>query len=211
MRLALIGPPGAGKGTIAEKLAAKHGWVHLSTGEILRDAISRGTRLGVRAEEYVAAGKLVPQEILGAVVAEELRPLHGFVLDGYPRTVEQAEFLTDLAGVDVDVVIYVAVPEEEAVERLRNRRVCADCGSTTDGREVCRHCGSRELLTREDDRPETVRKRYEIYMHETEPVIEYYRHRGVLREVDGTGRREEVLARVEEEIGALEACGDDNG
>jgi adenylate kinase len=211
MRLVLIGPPGAGKGTLAGKLAAKRGLVHLSTGDVLRDAINRGTPLGAKAEEYVEAGKLVPQEILGGVVAEKLGQLDGFVLDGYPRTLEQAEFLTDLAAVDVDAVIYVAIAEEEAAERLRGRRVCAGCGAVIDDGETCGNCGSGDLAARADDRPDTVKKRYEVYMRETEPVIEYYRGRGILHEVDGTGSREEVLARAEAEIWPLESCGDDNG
>ncbi len=212
MRLVLIGPPGAGKGTVAEKLAAKHGLEHLSTGDMLRDAIGRGTPLGAKAKEYVETGRLVPQEVLGEVVAEKVRPLDGFVLDGYPRSLEQAEFLADLEGVDVNAVIYVAVPEEQAVGRLRGRRVCAKCGAVTDAdaAETCGNCGSADLAVRADDRPDTLKKRYEVYMRETEPVIEYYRDRGLLREVDGTGSREEVLARVEAAIGPIATRGDDN-
>lgn len=212
MQLVLIGPPGAGKGTIAEKIATKYGLAHLSTGDLLRDAVARGTPLGARAKEYVESGRLVPQEILGRVVAERLNRDGDFVLDGYPRTLEQAEFLSALAGVALDAVIYVAVPETEAVERLRGRRVCRTCGAVThaDAADVCEICGSEDLVARADDRPDTLRTRYQVYMRETAPLIGYYRGRGLLREVDGTGGREEVLARVEAAIGPFAPCGDDN-
>jgi adenylate kinase len=212
MRLVLIGPPGAGKGTIAEKLAAKYGLAHLSSGDMLREAISRGAPLGAKAKEYVESGRLVPQEVLGEVVAEKLREVKAFVLDGYPRTLEQAEFITALPYVDIDAVIYVAIPEEEAVERLRGRRVCAKCGAVTraDGAEVCGNCGSDDLVARADDRPETVKKRYDIYIRETKPVVEYYRGHGLLRRIDGTGNREEVLAQVEAAVGPFGTRGDDN-
>ena len=180
----------------------------------MREAIARGTVLGARANEYVETGRLVPQEVLGAVVAERLRDAKDFVLDGYPRTLEQAEFLSRLPYVELDAVVYVAVPEEGAVSRLAGRLVCTACGGVTnadDGAaESCKFCGSGRLEARADDRPDTVKKRYEVYMAETEPVVEYYRAAGILREVDGTGSRKEVFARVEAAIGPLVACGDDN-
>jgi len=213
VQLVLIGPPGAGKGTIAEKVAAKYGLAHLSTGDMLRDAIARGTALGAEAKEYVETGRLVPQEILGRVVAERLRADGNFILDGYPRTLEQAEFLSGLPGVALDAVIYVAVREEEAFARSRGRRVCRACGAVSgaDEADVCGRCGSSDLAARADDRPATLKKRYDVYVRETAPVIEYYRGHGLLREVDGTGGREEVLARVEAAIGPALARGDDNG
>ncbi len=214
MQLVLIGPPGAGKGTIAEKVAARYKLARLSTGDMLREAIARGTALGARANEYVEAGRLVPQEILGAVVAERLREAKDFVLDGYPRTLEQAEFLSGLPYVELDAVVYVVVPEEEVVSRLAGRLVCSVCGGVTNADDgaagICEFCGSGRLEPRADDQPDTVRKRYEIYVAETEPVVEYYRAASILRAVDGTGSREEVFARVEAAVKALVASGDDN-
>ena len=211
MRLVLIGPPGAGKGTVAAKVAAKHGLEHLSTGDMLRDAVARGTALGARAREFVESGRLVPQEILGEVVAERLRSDRGVVLDGYPRTLEQAEFLSTLPNAGWDAVIYVAVPEEEAITRLGERRVCGTCGAPAndEAEEVCSRCGSGDFVERADDRPETIRERYQVYMRETEPVIGYYRRLALLREVDGTGTREEVLSRVEAAIAPFAASEDD--
>jgi adenylate kinase len=214
MQLVLIGPPGAGKGTVAGKVAARYKLAHLSTGDILREAIARGTALGARANEYVETGRLVPQEVLGAVVAERLREAKDFVLDGYPRTLEQAEFLSSLPYVELDAVVYVVVPEEEAVSRLAGRLVCSACGGVTNADDgaagICEFCGSGRLEPRADDQPDTVRKRYEVYMAENEPVVEYYRAASILREVDGTGNRKEVFARVEAAVKALVAGGDDN-
>jgi adenylate kinase len=208
LRLVLLGPPGAGKGTLAGKIAEKYGVVHLSTGEMLRAAIAEGSALGRAAKEYVEAGRLVPQEVLADVVASRLGAANGFVLDGYPRTVEQAAFLAQLPDAAPDAVVYVAVPPAEAVRRLEQRRVCGVCGAPAaagDGGDVCERCGGK-LHVRADDRPATIKKRYEVYLRETEPLVEYYRAAGVLREIDGVGGPEEVLARLEAAVAPLTPC-----
>ena len=212
MQIVLIGPPGAGKGTIGKRLAATYGATHLSTGDMLRDAVARGTALGKKAETYVEAGRLVPQEVMGEVVAERLAREKRFVLDGYPRTVEQAEFLAGLPFVRIDAVVYVMVPEEETVRRLAGRLVCPACGAVADAAgSVCARCGAEGLVARADDRPDTLQARYDIYQRETAPVVEYYRTAGLLREVDGTASRDEVFARVEAALRPLVTRGDDNG
>lgn len=207
MRLILMGPPGAGKGTQGERLSDELGVPRYATGDMLREARRRGTELGDRAARYMDAGELVPDELILGIVREALeRPeaSDGFVLDGFPRTLEQAMGLRDVLGRqdrEIDAVLYLEVPEEELVRRLSSRRVCGECGAVyrqdeLEG-EACPDCGG-DLYQREDDRPETVRRRLQVYRRETEPVLEWYRSRSSVpvHEVEGTGSVEEVQERL---------------
>lgn len=206
MQLVLLGPPGAGKGTVAARLAATFPLTHISTGDLLRAEVAAGTALGRKVAPYMKAGQLVPQDLLGEVVARKLATTTSFVLDGYPRTVEQAEFLASLPGVSLDAVVYLRVDREEVVRRLARRRVCPVCGATTAADETspstsCPACGAK-LARREDDDAARVTKRFEVYLTETTPVVEFYRARGILKEVDGGGTREEVWRRVVDAVAA---------
>ncbi|NLU43201.1 MAG: adenylate kinase [Firmicutes bacterium] len=197
MRLILLGPPGAGKGTQAESLSATLGIPHISTGDMFREAVAAGTPLGREAKSYMDAGKLVPDEVTIGIVRERLdRPdaRSGFVLDGFPRTVPQAEALDEILkdlSEKIDAVVCIDVPEDKLVRRLSRRRVCRGCGAIyhletkppgPDGR--CTVCGG-ELYQRDDDTEETVRRRLEVYRLQTEPLIRYYEKRGLLRTVSG--------------------------
>ncbi len=210
MNLILLGAPGAGKGTQAKMIAEKYGLAHIATGDILREAVAKGTKLGMKAKEYMDRGELVPDEIVIGIVRERFKEpdcQKGFILDGFPRTLPQAEALDKMLeelGMKVDAVINIAVPEEEVVRRIAYRRTCRKCGAVyhliyappkEDNR--CDKCGG-ELYQREDDKEETVRERYRVYRERTEPLIEYYRKKGLLYEVDGTKSIEEVFKQIEE-------------
>lgn len=212
MRLVLMGPPGAGKGTQGAKLARRYGIPRYSTGDILRAARRDGTELGRAAQGYMDAGELVPDDVILGMMRETLsseEAAAGFLLDGFPRTVAQAEGLADLLddlGFELDAVVDLEVPDEEIVRRLSARRVCTDCGDvapsdTVDG-EPCPDCGG-ELRRRSDDDPETVRRRLEVYRDETTPVLDWYERSDtrVIR-IRGTGLVEDVLERVAEAIAA---------
>ena len=192
MKLILLGAPGAGKGTQAEILSARLSIPTISTGNILRAAIKEGTPTGLEAKSYMDAGRLVPDSVIIGIVAERLgQPdcAGGFILDGVPRTIGQAEAL-DAAGVAFDKVLSIEISDQEIEERMGGRRVCSQCGAPyhTAARPpkqegVCDSCGGA-LAQREDDRPETVRRRLEVYHQETEPLKDYYQAKGVLRTVD---------------------------
>lgn len=211
MRIVLMGPPGAGKGTQGARLAERASIPRYATGDMLRAARRKGTRLGREARRFMDAGELVPDDVILGIVREVLRSdeaRDGFVLDGFPRTVEQADGLDDILddlGASLDAVVYLEVPEDELVRRLTARRVCGACGHVTrvsEAGEVCPACGG-ELEQREDDRPETVRRRLEVYREQTEPVLARYRAGPIpVEEIDGTGTVAEVEARLRERLGA---------
>lgn len=216
MRLVLLGAPGAGKGTQAILLAERRGYSHVSTGALLRAAIQNGTELGRRAKEYMDRGELVPDELVLAMVRELLRRPgfgEGFILDGFPRTLPQAEALDQmLAELDLrlDRVINIDVPTAELVARLAGRRVCKNCPASYHVifnpprvPEVCDQCGSA-LVQRPDDREETVLNRLSVYENQTRPLIDYYRRQGLLADVVGSGEVEAIYGRI------LEACGGTN-
>lgn len=213
MRLVLLGPPGSGKGTQAAALVSAFGIPHVSTGDILREAVREGTPLGRRASDYMNRGDLVPDEVMIGLVDERLarndcRP--GFLLDGFPRTVPQAEALEKTLaarGAPLDAVVSIEVSEEEVVRRIAGRSSCPRCGSPynkftsppkVDG--VCDKDGAR-LVTRPDDNEGAVRRRLEVYRRQTAPLVEFYRSRGLLREVRGEGDPKEIHGEIRRAVG----------
>jgi adenylate kinase len=212
VNLIMLGPPGAGKGTQAERFAHARGIPRISTGDILREAVANGTELGCIAKAKMDAGKLVPDDVMIGIVRERLTredTANGFVLDGFPRTVAQAEALDRMMnGRGPLAVIDVVVPEEELVRRLAHRRVCGSCGWTIAAdATACGRCGG-ESVQRTDDGVEVVRKRLQVYDRDTKPLVEYYRSRGTLRTVDGNRSQADVSAAVDEAVASqVEARG----
>jgi adenylate kinase len=208
MRLVLVGPPGAGKGTQAQFISAHLGIPKISTGDIFRANVSQGTELGQEAKKFMDAGDLVPDEItIGMVVSrlEEDDARKGFLLDGFPRNVPQAKTFSDMlrsGGTPLDVVLELVVDDDEVVRRLSGRRTCRNCGHiwhldfdppSADG--VCDICGG-ELFQRDDDKPETIRHRLEVYYEQTAPLVGYYAEAGVLVGIDAMGPVDDVTERA---------------
>lgn len=214
MKIIMLGAPGAGKGTQAKKIAAKYGIPHISTGDIFRANIKNGTELGKKAKTYMDQGLLVPDELVVDLVVDRVNQddcTNGYVLDGFPRTIPQAEALTEALekmGQKVDFAIDVNVPDENIVKRMGGRRACVTCGATyhmvyapTKKEGICDTCGG-ELILRDDDKPETVQKRLNVYHDQTQPLIDYYTNQGILRTVDGTVDIDDVFRAITEFLGA---------
>ncbi len=198
MKIIMLGAPGAGKGTQAKMLAAKYDIPHISTGDIFRANIKNGTELGAKAKEYMDKGLLVPDELVVDLIMDRFKAddcKNGYILDGFPRTIPQAEALDkalSAVGESIDYAINVEVPDENIVNRMSGRRACVGCGATyhikyspTKVEGKCDTCGA-ELIIRDDDKPETVLNRLNIYHEQTQPLIDYYSTKGVMKEVDGT-------------------------
>jgi adenylate kinase len=216
MRLILLGPPGAGKGTQAQRIVEKYGIPQLSTGDMLRAAVAAETEVGKRAKAVMDAGKLVSDEIVIAIVSERIDAddcANGFILDGFPRTLVQAdatEKMLSAKGLDLSVVVELEVDDKELVRRVAGRYSCSQCGTVyhdTDKKPsiegVCDKCGSTHFKRRPDDNAETMTKRLEVYYKETSPLIGYYYAKGKLKVVDGMAEMDKVTADIEKILGAL--------
>ena len=214
MNIIMLGAPGAGKGTQAKKIAAKYDIPHISTGDIFRANIKNGTELGHKAKTYMDQGLLVPDELVVDLVVDRVQQddcKNGYVLDGFPRTIPQAEALDKALaalGDKVDYAIDVNVPDDNIVNRMGGRRACVGCGATyhlvyapTKTEGICDVC-VKELILRDDDKPETVQKRLNVYHEQTQPLIDYYTNAGILKTVDGTVDINDVFAAIVEILGA---------
>lgn len=208
MKIIMLGAPGAGKGTQAKMIASKYGVPHISTGDIFRANIKNGTELGMEAKKYMDQGLLVPDELTVRILLDRVAQAdcaNGYVLDGFPRTIPQAKVLDEALeklGDKIDYAIDVDVPDENIIRRMSGRRACLTCGATyhiehipPKKEGICDTCGS-ELVLRDDDKAETVKNRLDVYHKQTQPLIDFYTEKGVLKSVDGTVPMEEVFASI---------------
>lgn len=214
MKIIMLGAPGAGKGTQAKMIADKYKIPHISTGDIFRANIKEGTELGKKAKTFMDKGLLVPDELVVDLVVDRVGKddcKNGYVLDGFPRTIPQAEALDkalEAIGEKMDYAINVEVPDENIIKRMSGRRACLSCGATyhivhipTKVEGICDRCGN-ELILRDDDKPETVTKRLQVYHDQTQPLITYYGKQDILKEVDGTMDMEDVFKSIVALVGA---------
>ena len=208
MKIIMLGAPGAGKGTQAKQIADKYAIPHISTGDIFRANIKGGTELGKKAKAYMDAGALVPDELVCELVVDRIHQddcKNGFILDGFPRTIPQAEALTEALlkdGESMDLAVDIDVPDENIIRRMSGRRACLNCGATyhivnipTKKEGICDRCGS-EIVLRDDDKPETVKTRLLVYHDQTQPLIDYYKGQNILKTVDGTQPMDTVFNQI---------------
>lgn len=212
MKIIMLGAPGAGKGTQAKMISEKYGIPHISTGDIFRANIKNGTELGKKAKSYMDQGLLVPDELVVDLVVDRVQKedcKEGYILDGFPRTIPQAEALDAALGEDkIDYALDIEVPDDHIIKRMSGRRACVGCGATyhliynpTKTEGVCDVCGEK-LILRDDDKPETVQKRLDVYHEQTQPLIDYYKKAGCLVEMDGTLDINVVFENVVKILGA---------
>ena len=214
MKMILVGPPGAGKGTQAKRITERLNIPQISTGDMFRAAVKDGTEMGLKAKEYMDKGALIPDEVVIGVVKERVEKpdcIGGFILDGFPRTLDQARALDSLLkdmGEGIDHVVVIDVPDDDLVRRLSGRRTCRNCGymyheefNPPKKPGICDKCGG-ELYQRDDDKEETIRNRLKTYHAQTEPIINFYSKKGLVRKIDGTGSMKEVEEAIKREIGA---------
>ena len=214
MKIIMLGAPGAGKGTQAIRLAHRFGIPHISTGDIFRMNIKNHTELGQKAKAFMDRGELVPDELTCSLVVDRIgQPdcANGFILDGFPRTIPQAQALEEALeklGTSIDFALDVDVPDNHIVERMSGRRACSNCGATyhilfnrTKKEGICDECGEK-LILRDDDKPETVKKRLDVYHKQTQPLIEFYARKGILKQVDGTKPMDSVFGDILGVLGA---------
>ena len=219
MRLIIIGPPGSGKGTQAKRLSERLALAHFSTGDMLRDAIQKQTPEGRSASSYVSSGRLVPDELVNEIIRalfKSKQPPANFIMDGYPRTIAQADFFDQVLreeGLDLNGVIFLQVPDEEISRRLGGRRTCPNptCGASYHltfkpprQADVCDLCGTR-LVQRDDDKPETIARRLQVYHAVYDDLVEHFRRRGLLREIPGVGEIEEIYDRITKRLASAPA------
>ncbi len=213
MRLILLGPPGAGKGTQAVRLVKHYGIPQISTGDILRKAVKDGTELGALAKKYMDKGELVPDEVVIGIIRDRITEPDcekGYILDGFPRTIAQAEALDEMLekmGARIDHVVNISVADEEIIKRLTGRRTCSNCGAgyhvlfdPPKQEGICDKCGGK-LIQRDDDKEETIRARLEVYRQQTEPLIKYYEAKQLLRTIPGEGSMEEIFNAILKALG----------
>ena len=213
MKIIMLGAPGAGKGTQAKLISEQYNIPHISTGDIFRENIKNGTELGKKAKEYMDKGLLVPDELTCDLVVDRISKddaANGYILDGFPRTIAQANVLTEALakrGEAIDYAIDIDVADDFIIKRMSGRRACLTCGATyhiefapPKKEGICDSCG-KELVLRDDDKPETVKKRLEVYHSQTQPLIDYYSKAGVLHKFDGTAKIEDIFASIRKLLG----------